>query len=355
MKKQLFGTTKNGSPVYEYTLTNGTGAEVKVITYGGIITAVNVPDRDGVIQNVALGCNHLAAYESQNAYFGCVAGRYANRIARGKFSLDGKTYQLATNDGPNHLHGGPQGFHTKIWEVVNEIKSTSEEGLELHYFSPDGEESYPGNLNIAMTYLLTDQNELRIEYRATTDAPTLVNPTNHSYWNLTGEGSGSVMNHLLQLNADHFTPVDATAIPLGDLAPVAGTPFDFREPKAIGAEIRSNDPQIAFGHGYDHNWIIRRSSLDDTTLIKAAELVDPTSGRSMEVWTTEPGIQFYSGNFLNASLYGPGGHAYRQSDGAALETQHFPDSPNRPAFPSTILRPGEKFFSSTVYKFGVSS
>jgi aldose 1-epimerase len=354
LKKQLYGTTNSGVPVYEYALTNANQVEVRVINYGGIITQVNLPDRAGKVQNVVLGAETLADYETRSPYFGCVAGRYANRIARGKFTLDGKTYQLAVNDGPNHLHGGLKGFDKVVWDVVREVSAPGEEGLVLHYTSPDGEENYPGSLDVTMTYTLTGQNELRIEYHATTDSPTILNLTNHTYWNLAGEGSGNIYGHLLQLNADRFTPVDETAIPLGDLALVEGTPFDFRQPKAIRDGVRSDHLQIVYGKGFDHNWVIRRPSLDDTTLVKAAEVLDPGSGRRMEVWTTEPGIQFYSGNFLTAAHYGPSHRAYRQSDGLALETQHFPDSPNQPSFPSTVLRPGQAYQTTTIYKFGAA-
>lgn len=351
MKKQLYGTTKNGTAVYEYTLNLYSGMEVKVITYGGIITEVNVPDRGGALRNVELGYDNLLSYETRNPFFGCIAGRYANRIAKGKFSLDGKPYQLAVNSAPNHLHGGAQGFDKKIWDVTRELTTPGEEGIELHYFSPDGEENYPGSLDVFMTYTLTKKNELRIDYRATTDAPTIVNLTNHSYWNLAGEGSGLILDHILMLNADAYTPVDAAAIPLGNLAPVEGTPFDFRQPKVIGKDIESDHQQIAFGLGFDHNWVVRRPALTDTSLVSAAVLVDPTSGRRMEVLTTEPGIQFYSGNFLNGAFYGPSHRSYRQGSGVALETQHFPDSPNQPGFPSTILRPGEVYNSTTIYRF----
>jgi len=351
LNKQLFGTLKSGVPILEYTLTNANAMQVRVVTYGGIITAVEVPDRAGMLKNVVLGYDNLLNYETGTTYFGCIAGRYANRIAHGRFTLDGHAYQLAINDGPNHLHGGSQGFDKRVWDVKREISESGAEGLELHYISPDGEENYPGSLDVTLTYTLTSENELRIDYRAITDAATIVNLTNHTYWNLEGEGSDPIYNHTLQLNADRYTPVDATAIPLGELAPVADTPFDFRAPKAVGADIRSNHPQIIFGKGYDHNWVIRRPTLQDQTLVKAADLAGPLSGRRMEVWTTEPGIQFYSGNFLNAQYYGPSQRAYRQSDGLALETQHFPDSPNQPGYPSTALYPGSVFHSTTIYKF----
>lgn len=354
MKKQHYGTLNNGTPIYAYTMTNTNQVQVQVITYGGIITCINVPDRGGVVQNVVLGLDSLQDYETRNSFFGCITGRYANRIAHGQFTLDGKTYQLANNEGgSNHLHGGMIGFDKKVWDVVREITGPGEEGIELHYLSPDGEENYPGNLDVSVSYFLTAKNELRIEYRATTDAPTIVNLTNHTYWNLAGEGSGPIYDHVLQLNADQYTPVDAASIPLGELAPVEGTPLDFRQPKVISADIRSCHQQIVFGKGFDHNWVIRRPSLDDRSLVKAGELTDPGSGRCMEVWTSEPGIQFYSGNFLVGGSYGPSHRAYRQSDALALETQHFPDSPNQPQFPSTVLRPGGVYKSMTVYKFGV--
>jgi aldose 1-epimerase len=352
LKKQLYGTTQNGVPVYQFTLANANGVEIGVINYGGILTTVNVPDRAGAVANVNLGYDNFADYENRNAYFGCIAGRYANRIAHGRFSLDGVDYQLATNGGPHHLHGGMKGFDKKVWDVVREIAAPESEGVELHYLSPAGEENYPGSLDVTLTYQLTAASELRIDYRATTDAPTVVNLTNHSIWNLSGEGSGSILNHVLQLNADRYTPVDATAIPYGELAPVAGTPFDFRAPTPISAGIRSNHTQIVYGLGYDHNWVINRPSADDTSLVKAGELFDPASGRRMEIWTTEPGIQFYSGNFLGGGIVGAGKRTYRQSDGLALETQHYPDSPNQPAFPTTVLRPGQVYATTTIYKFG---
>ena len=353
MQKQLYGTTQSGLPIHQYALSNSNQVTVQVINYGGIISAVNAPDRTCTVLNIALGLPTLLDYETHNPYFGCIAGRYANRIARGRFSLDGKTYQLAINNGENHLHGGLKGLDKQVWQVTKEIAETGAEGIELHYLSPDGEENFPGNLDIYLSYRLTAQNELRIDYRASTDAPTVLNLTNHSLWNLAGEGSGSIEGHFLQLNADLYTPVDMGAIPLGDLAPVEGTPFDFRKPKRIGDGIRSDHPQVVCGKGFDHNWVIQPGTKDSGEVIQAAVLSDPASGRTMQVWTSEPGIQFYSGNFLEGSNYGPSGRAYRMGDGIALETQHFPDSPNQPAFPSTVLRPGEEFRSTTVYKFGV--
>jgi aldose 1-epimerase len=351
LTKQHYGTTAGGSAVTQYTLSNSAGLEVKIITLGGTITSVRLPDRSGDLANVVLGCADLKGYETQSPYFGCITGRYANRIAHGSFSLDGQTYQLAVNNGPAHLHGGLRGFDKVVWEVTRELSGSEGEGIELHYLSSDGEESFPGALDSFVTYRLTEQNELRIDYRATSDKPTVVNLTNHTYWNLHGEGSGPIYDHLLQINADRYTPVDAALIPTGELAPVEGTPFDFRTPKPIGQEIRAGDTQLALGKGYDHNWVLSASA-SAGDLVQAAVLHDPHSGRILEVWTSEPGIQFYAGNGLDGSIYGTSGRAYRQGEGVALETQHFPDSPNQPHFPSTVLRPGETYATTTVFRFG---
>lgn len=348
MQKRVYGTTASGATVFEYTLTNANRMTVKVINYGATITSIEVPDAKGGLANVALGMSTLEDYETRSAFFGCVAGRYANRINQGKFVLDGKTYQLALNDGGvHHLHGGVKGLDKRVWEVKRE----GENSVELFYHSPDGEENYPGNVDVTVTYTLTEQNELRIDYHATTDQPTILNLTNHTYFNLAGEGSGSITGHIMQILADRFTPGDALLIPTGELAPVAGTPLDFRQPKLIADGIRSNFAQIVSGRGFDHNWVLNRPTFEDKSLILAAVVSEPASGRRMEVWTTEPGIQFYSGNFLLGLQYGPSGRAYRQGDGLCLETQHFPDSPNHPNFPSTTLRPGEEYKSTTVYKF----
>lgn len=364
---EFYGTTSDGKDVYEYTLTNANKEpmEVKIITYGGIITSIKVPDRHRNLDNVALGFDNLGDYETKSPYFGCITGRYANRIALGRFTLDGVTYCLDINNDPNSLHGGFVGFDKKVWEVTKAEAGRHGVVLELHYSSAagegyegdecaDGEEGYPGNLDVYVTYTLTNRNEIRMDYKATTDAPTVVNLTNHTYWNLAGEGEGDIYDHILMLNADRYTPVDATLIPTGDLPSVAGTPFDFRKPKPIADGIRSDHEQIVFGRGFDHNWVLRRPSFDDTSMILASAMCEPTSGRVLKVFTTEPGIQFYAGNFLDGTLYGTSDRAYRQGDGLALETQHFPDSPNQPDFPSTVLRPGETYETTTIFKLEVS-
>jgi aldose 1-epimerase len=349
LSKRHYGTTAAGVGVDEYTLTNPAGIIVKILTYGGIISAVHTPDRDGQMANIALGFDNFADYEARNPYFGCITGRFANRIADGKFTLDGASYQLAVNNGPNHLHGGLQGFNTKVW-AAREIREGDQVGLELSYRSPHGEENYPGNLDVKVTYTLGDA--LQIDYQATTDQATVLNLTNHSLFNLAGEGAGTIHDHILMLNADRYTPVNDNLIPTGELAPVAGTPLDFRQPKAIAPGQRSNHPQIVRARGYDHNFVINRPDLSDTSLALAARVYEPRSGRTLEVWTTEPGVQFYAGNFLDATLVGTSGRIYRQSDGFALETQHFPDSPNQPDFPTTVLRPGQTYQSTTVLRFG---
>lgn len=347
---RLYGTTAAGETVEEYTLTNAQGLEVRLITYGGILTEINAPDRQGRFANVALGFDRLDKYEGEHPYFGAVTGRYANRIAQAAFSLDGETYSLAANDGPNSLHGGNIGFDRRIWSA-REVKIAGQDGVELSYVSGDGEEGFPGRLDVTVTYSLTDANELRMDYAAVTDAPTVINLTNHSYFNLMGEGEGAVDGHILTLNADDYIPTDATQIPTGEIATVSGTPFDFRRPRVIGSGQRSAHPQIVMARGYDHTFALKRAGLAEGELGWAARLYEPISGRRMEVWTSEPSIQFYAGNNLDATLAGASGRLYRQSDGLALETQHFPDSPNQPQFPSTVLRPGSRFQSTTVYKF----
>ena len=343
---RIYGMTADGSVVEEYTLRNTAGMEVRVITYGGILTSIKVPDRKGILANVALGFDSLAKYEAGHPYFGAITGRYANRIGGGKFALDGISYQLFKVDGENSLHGGEIGFDKRIWNA-REMDSS----VELTYSSADGEEGYPGNLDVTVRYSLNDSNALRIDYTAETDAPTVLNLTNHSYFNLMGEGEGTIYDHILTLNADQYTPTGADQIPTGEIAPVADTPFDFRRPKAIGPGQRSSHRQILMAMGYDHNFVLNRDGLTGSELAFAARVYEPRTGRIMEVWTTEPGVQFYGGNVLDTTLVGTSGRLYRQSDGLALETQHFPDSPNKPHFPSTVLRPGELFNSTTVYQF----
>ena len=303
-----------------------------------------MPDRKGQVNNIVLGRSSLKDYEAGHPYFGALIGRFGNRIANARFTLDGKQYTLAANDGPNGLHGGKKGFDKVVWTGKD-----TPAGLELTYLSPDGEEGYPGNLTTKVVYSLNDQNELRIDYSATTDKTTVVNLTNHSYFNLAGNGAPSVENHLISINADRYTPVDKNLIPTGELASVAGTPFDFRQPKQIGGGIRSSHPQVVLGRGYDHNFVINRT--DNTSLVLAASVYDPATGRAMDVLTTEPGIQFYTGNFIDGTLVGSSGGLYRQGDGLCLETQHFPDAPNQPDFHSTVLKPGETYHSTTVFRF----
>jgi len=347
---ELFGEV-DGQPVERYTLTNANGMQVSILTYGATVQSIMVPDRDGTMGNVALGFDNIEDYDTISPYFGSIVGRYANRIAEGTFTLDGETYELAINNDPNTLHGGDEGFDNQIW-MAAEVESADGPAVAFSHTSPDGEEGYPGTLDVTVTYTLTDSDEIRIDYAATTDAPTVINLSNHTYFNLAGEGSGSIYDHELQLNASNYTPVDETLIPTGEIAPVAGTAFDFTTAKPIGEGIRdASNEQIMIGLGYDHNFVLDRDAPDDTTMIQAAEVVDPASGRVMTVTTTEPGIQFYSGNFLNGAFGGPSGQAYRQGDGFCLETQHFPDSPNQPDFPTTELRPGEEFTSTTVYAF----
>jgi aldose 1-epimerase len=347
-----FGTTADGVAVEEYTLTNASGMEVKLITYGGTITSVRVPDRDGEFENVTLGFDNLADYETKSPYFGSITGRYANRIASGMFSIEGEEYTLAINNDPNALHGGLKGFDKVVW-AAEEVENDEGIGVRFSYLSPAGEEGYPGNLDTTVTYTLTDDNEILMDYVATTDEPTIVNLTNHAYWNLAGEGQGTIDEHVLMIDADRFTPVDATLIPTGELAPVDDTPFDFREPRAIGNRNRSDHEQIVAGRGYDHNWVLNRESFEDTSMMLAARLLERGSGRVLEVWTDQPGIQFYAGNFLDGTIYGTSDRAYRQGDGLALETQHFPDSPNQPDFPSVVLQPDETYQTRSIYRFTV--
>lgn len=347
LHRAAFGTLPGGEAVEVFTLTNANGVELKAIGYGGIITSLKVPDRDGKLDDIVLGFDRLDDYVKDHPFFGAIIGRYGNRIAKGQFTLDGQTYKLATNNGPNHLHGGNKGFDKVQWKV----EPSGNNALVFSRVSPDGEEGYPGNLRVQVTYTLTDRNELQVDYLATTDKPTPVNLTQHSYFNLAGQASGDILGHQLMLNADRYTPVDDTLIPTGELAPVAGTPFDFRKPTAIGARINSEDAQLKHGGGYDHNWVLNRKG---QSLQLAARVIEPKTGRTLDVATTEPGIQFYSGNFLDGTLTGKGGAVYRHRTGFCLETQHFPDSPNQKNFPSTILKPGQEYRSRTVFTFGVT-
>jgi aldose 1-epimerase len=337
-----FGKTREGTAVRIYTLTNASGAAAAITNYGGRIVSLKVPDRNGAMGDVVAGFNSLDGYLGPNPYFGAVVGRYANRIGHAQFKLDGVVHTLAKNNGDNALHGGLRGFDKVVWTA----REMPDGGLELTYLSKDGEEGYPGNCKVTVRYHLTDANELKIEYSATTDKDTVINLSNHSYFNL--KGSGDVLGHLLTLNADRFTPVDAGLIPTGELRAVAGTPFDFRKATAIGARIGQNDEQLKFGKGYDMNYVLNKKG-DELSL--AARVEEPTSGRVMEVWTTQPGVQFYSSNNLDGTLKGKAGQVYAARSMLCLETQHFPDSPNKPSFPSTVLKPGVEFKSTTIYRF----
>jgi aldose 1-epimerase len=337
--------------VEQFTMTNRNGIEIRAITYGGIIVSVKTPDRTGAFDDVALGFDSLPGYVKSSPYFGALVGRYGNRIGKARFTLGGRTYTLAANNGPNSLHGGLVGFDKVVWAAEPFTNDTSS-GLLLTHTSPDGHEGFPGTVKVRVTYTLTDGDALAVDYHATTDKPTPVNLTQHAYWNLAGDGRRDILGHELTLDADAITAVDSTLIPTGELMPVAGTPFDFRKPTPIGARIDQRDhPQIVNGKGYDHNFVLARGSA--TGLAHAARVVEPTTGRTLDILTTEPGIQFYSGNFLDGSVTGKAGRVYKHRFGFALETQHFPDSPNRPEFPSTILQPGQEYRSRTVFQFGV--
>ena len=341
-----FGKDPTGAPVQIYTLKNEKGMEIQITPYGATLISVKVPDRGGKLADVVLGFDTLDGYTQTPAppYFGATIGRYGNRIAAGKFTLDGKTYSLAINNGANSLHGGNRGFDKVIWTA----KPTSAgDGLELTYLSKAGEEGYPGNLNVTVTYTLTENNEIRIHYTATTDQDTVFNPTNHSYFNLAGHDSGDILGHIVTMNADRYTPVDAGLIPTGELRKVDGTPFDFRQPHTVGERINAPDDQLKLAGGYDHNWVLNRT----TGLEWAARVADPRSGRTVDCYTTEPGLQFYTSNFLDGTFHGKGGAPYARRAALTLETQHYPDSPNHPDFPTTVLKPGQRFDSTTVFRF----
>jgi aldose 1-epimerase len=343
-----FGALADGTPIESYTLKNANGVEVRAITYGATITHLIVPDRSGAPGDIALGHDSVGGYVRWPSYFGAVVGRYGNRIARGRFTLDGTAYQLATNNGPNHLHGGVRGFDKVVWQATT-AQTDSGPSVTFTYTSPDGEEGYPGTLRASVRYLLTADSRLVVDYHATTDRATPVNLTQHTYFNLAGEGSGDILTEVLLINADRFTPVDSGLIPTGELRPVEGTPFDFRAATAIGARIGAADEQIRRGGGYDHNFVLNPAT---EGLTHAARVTDPTTGRTLDIYTTEPGIQFYSGNFLDGTIVGKSGKAYAYRSGFCLETQHYPDSPNQAAFPTTILQPGQEYRSRTVFVFG---
>ncbi|MFN3726432.1 MAG: aldose epimerase family protein [Allosphingosinicella sp.] len=350
MKREPFGRLTGGQAVEAITLANRAGMSARIITYGASLQSVLVPDRDGALADVTLGHSTLQPYLDQPQYFGSTVGRVANRIAGGRFSLDGVDHQVPVNNGPNSLHGGSAGFDKLNWEVL-ETGEGPPASVTLGLVSPDGDQGYPGTLKVTATYALTDENILAVEYRAATDRPTLVNISNHAYWNLAGDGSADgAMAHLLTIPADQYLPTDATAIPTGELRPVDGTPFDFRRPTAIGARVRdASDEQIRFGRGYDHNWVIARDVADEPRLL--ARLEGPASGRVLETWSNQPGLQFYSGNFLDATSFGKAGLLYRMGDAVALEPQKFPDTPNRPEFGSLRLDPGETYRNLIQWRF----
>ncbi len=346
IEKEFYGATKSGSPADLYTLSNDNGMVVKITNYGGIITSIVTPDRDGNIEEITLGLDSLEDYIKGNPFFGALVGRYGNRIRRGKFTLDGVEYQLATQAGKNHLHGGIVGFDKVLWEAKTATVDDTV-SLALTYVSADGEEGYPGQLTTTVTYSLNNDNELTIDYKAETDKATVLNLTNHTYFNLSM--AESILDHVMMLNADKFTVVDDEVIPTGEIRSVEGTPLDFRQPRRIGDRIESDDEQMRFAGGYDHNWIVNG---EPGEMRLAARVTEPTTGRFMEVTTTQPAVQFYSGNMMPPEMTGRGGVTYKRRGALCLETQHYPDSPNHPEFPSTVLRPGEKYHEVTVFKFG---
>ncbi len=347
IQKRSFGKLSNGTPIQLYVLTNKNGMQVAITNFGARVVSIRVPDRKGKLGDVALGYGSVTKYEDDTTYFGAIAGRYANRIAKGKFTLDGVTYHLPINDGPNSLHGGKIGFDKKVW-TARELRGANP-ALELTLVSPNGDQGYPGTLHVRVIYTVTANNSLRIQYRATTDKPTVINLTNHTYFNLDGEGSGSILPTILTINADYYTPTDDTQIPTGKIVSVKGTPFDFLKPTEVGARINEKNTQLEYAKGYDDNWVLNRD--DKKGLVFAARAYDPRSGRVLTVYTTEPGIQFYTGNYLSDKIIGKHGHVYGYRTGFTLETQHYPDSPNHPNFPSTVLNPGQVYRQTTVFRF----
>jgi aldose 1-epimerase len=346
--KESFGTTSAGESIDIYTLKNANGVETRITNYGGIVVSLKIPDRNNKFDDVVLGFSDLKSYLTKNnPYFGAIIGRYGNRIGKARFKLKGVEYKLAANNGENHLHGGLKGFDKVIW-TGRSMSTRSGPAVVLTYTSKDGEEGYPGNLRVTVTYTLTTKNELKIDYSATTNKDTVINLTHHSYFNLLGEGNGNVLNHQVQINANSFVPTDATSIPTGELKKVANTPFDFLRANQIGARINQDDEQLKFGNGYDHTWVINGRP---GTLRLAGGAYESTTGRVMEVWTTEPGMQFYTGNFLDGSLTGKSGKPYERRSGFCFETQHYPDSPNQPSFPTTTLKRGATYRSTTIYRF----
>lgn len=344
---KAFGQTADGKKVDIFTLTNSNGLTAQITNFGGIVTSLTAPDRDGNMADIVLGFDDLDSYINEHPYFGAIVGRVANRIAKGKFTIDGQEYSLAVNNGPNHLHGGLVGFDKAVWDATSS-ETDNGPALELTYLSPDGEEGYPGNLSCKVIYTLTNDNKLNIDYEATTDKATPINLTNHSYFNLAGHDAGDILSHEATINADNFTPTDETAIPYGEIRPVEGTPMDFRTPTVIGTRINDDDEQLKFGNGYDHNWVLNGK---DGKLAVAATFYEKNSGRYMEVLTTEPGMQLYTANYLDGSNIGKGGAVYNQRNAFCGETQHFPDSPNKPDFPTAILQPGQTYKQTTAYKF----
>ena len=347
LSEEDYGVLDNGILIKQYIFENDNQMKVKIINYGAIVVSIEVPDKNGKINDVVLGYDSIDGYVQDPSYFGAIVGRVGNRISKGKFSLDGKDYALAINNNENHLHGGIQGFNKKVW-TPEITESNGLPALKLTYLSPDGEEGYPGNLNLEVTYTISNKNELIIDYFGTTDKATILNPTNHSYFNLSGEGNGDILDHVLKINADYFTPVDKGLIPLGNHKSVLGTPMDFLKPKKIGERINNDDNQLKVGLGYDHNWVFNNW---DGTLKLGVTLFEPESGRFMEVFTTEPGVQFYSGNFLDGTNIGKNQKAYQYRSALCLETDHFPDSQNNSNFPSVVLRPGEEYKQKTIYQF----